>query len=272
MKRNLLMTLLIAGMVLPLVARESGSNSSIKSNVPSNMRTTPLDEAPVVTPEPREFKGKVPAHLRGSNKEQSGKPGYYFRADAGLALVGDSKGEEITGTDFIGGDDHIVFREGIRFGVAPGVNLTEWLGLELETGVIYNELDSVNISSGTGSFKEIALGNGSHKAMGDFIQVPMIANAVFRWPGGGKFKPFVGVGAGGVFERLTVKKIGTNVGTYSEGNFAMGQQLFAGVTWDLPFGDLLVGYKLMNAWNPSADGDFPSVLTHTLQVGLQVHF
>ncbi len=267
MKRNLFSIVLITAMVASLGAQED----SFKSKVPSNMRTTPLDEAPAAT-KSEPFKGKVPAHLRGSNKEQSGKPGYYFRADAGLTLVEDAKAEEITGIDFIGGDDRLSFREGLRFDVAPGVNLNDWLALEVEAGVIYNELERVEISSGAGAYKGQALAIGSNKAQGDLIQAPVMGNVIFRWPGGGKFKPFIGAGAGPVFERLTVKKIGSISGTQTEDNFAFGQQLFAGVTWDLPFGDLLVGYKLMNSWNPDANGDFPSVLTHAFQIGLQVHF
>ncbi|NBP40563.1 MAG: hypothetical protein EBV34_19455 [Betaproteobacteria bacterium] len=99
-------------------------------------------------------------------------------------------GEEITAENF-------TFQPGFRFDVEFGYNIYDWLGVSLQSGVIYNALYTYDVTVG-GT-------NLSLPADGELLQVPIQIDAILRWPGKTPFKPFIGGGVGAIWQQLDVR-------------------------------------------------------------------
>ena len=107
--------------------------------------------------------------------------------------------------------ESIGFNPGFRFDFAPGYRLNQWINFEFETGCIYNTVESYTIS-GNGTFTGVSGNpnlNGTMKldAEGYLLQVPLMVNVEFSYPIGDGWRPFVGAGGGGMFQKLTVNTI-----------------------------------------------------------------
>src|SRR6185436_4406528 len=99
--------------------------------------------------------------------------GFYLNAGAGVSLAEDVKLKEFFGP----AGNHLDFDAGVRFSVSGGYNFNDYIGLEGETGWIYNDIQHVDASL-------------SH--------VPMMANVVFRYDRPDcKLVPYAGAGLGG---------------------------------------------------------------------------
>ena len=89
-------------------------------------------------------------------------------------------GDEITAENF-------TFEPGFRFDVEFGYNIYDWLSVSLQSGVVYNALDTYGVSVAGSSF--------TLPADGELLQVPIQIDGILRWPGKTAFKPFIGGGS-----------------------------------------------------------------------------
>src|SRR4051812_10556000 len=71
--------------------------------------------------------------------------GFYFRADLGGTLTGDTELKEFFGP--VSSGSKVKFDPGARAGFAAGFQLTEWFAPEIETGVMANSIDSITEAS-----------------------------------------------------------------------------------------------------------------------------
>src|SRR5215510_14941826 len=69
--------------------------------------------------------------------------GFYFHGGIGPAVAQDVKLKEFLG----GGGGTVVLDPGFHFTAAGGYNFTRWLGVEMETGYIGNNIDRIGSSS-----------------------------------------------------------------------------------------------------------------------------
>lgn len=167
--------------------------------------------------------------------------GPYFRTGLGVNLAEDLEGE-ITGVAGAGpggtaGDVDFAyeFDPGVRLDLAPGVKLCPYFGLELNTGLIWNGIDSIKVSPGRASVE------------GDLLQVPIMGNAVLSHTFG-NIRPFIGGGGGGVYQYLSLDSIGGMQMDSSEDDVYVAFQGFAGVQYEIGDGASVgVSYTYMRA-------------------------
>jgi opacity protein-like surface antigen len=117
-------------------------------------------------------------------QEERSASKFYFGSSAGIAWQ-----QEITAKEKVFGvttREKVRFDPGARLDFSFGYQFTESFAAEFESGVSYNAVSS----SG-----ETSINSGNV----NFVQVPLFANAVYRVPTRGRFKPFLGAGAGGMF-------------------------------------------------------------------------
>jgi opacity protein-like surface antigen len=117
------------------------------------------------------------------NDYVAGDIGFCFSANLGLSLMPDFDSSRY------GVPGHFSPDAGVRFTVAPGFNFIRSdpfdFGAEFETGVIYNHLRSVTLAGNPMNYH------------GDFYQVPLLVNLVFKAHPTRDLTPYVGVGGGG---------------------------------------------------------------------------
>jgi opacity protein-like surface antigen len=156
--------------------------------------------------------------------------GIYFNANAGAAFA-----EDVDVHRFVSPTPNRKFElnTGGRLSVAGGYNFNEFLGAQLETGFIYNEV------------------KGSH---GDAVlsHVPMLASIVLRCDKTDcKFVPYLGAGAGGDVSIISLDRVrepGGGVVDGSAGDVVFAWQAFAGLRYK--FTDKMSiggGYKFYSA-------------------------
>ena len=177
--------------------------------------------------------------------------------------------------------ENFTFNPGFRFDVEFGYNFYDWLGISLQTGIIYNGLnqynlellDSVEINGQT-------LGPGSYhcSADGDLVQVPVQLDAILRWPGTMAFKPFIGGGIGAIWQQLDVNNyyFGANdvQGNYCRSAFQFGFNGQVGANYTVTPGvDFYGVFKLLGAFTPRIGNyDFENSYNFALEVGVQSRF
>lgn len=109
----------------------------------------------------------------------------YFKFDAGANFVQDTDGSRkapATPTVLFESE----FDPGFRVGLGAGYNLNRYLGLELESGFLYNEIKDTDSWLG---------------------QVPFLANVVVRYQNASRFVPYIGGGAGAVIGILDLEEL-----------------------------------------------------------------
>lgn len=140
--------------------------------------------------------------------------GPYTRVDLGFGFVNNLESSQtLTGSVLPGitgslANPSISVNPGVRFDVSPGFNFTDWLGVELSGGILYNGLDhlngngTLNINGGT----EV-VGSGGLSLTGRYIQVPVLLSSVFRWPGQARWKPYLSTGFGFAYSQLQITQV-----------------------------------------------------------------
>lgn len=124
----------------------------------------------------------------GALTSRAADPGPYVNFDAGVNLVSDV--ETIFFIPGLGvGIGDVAFDPGFRFGVEGGYRLSDGLGLGLETGFIFNEVESI----GGSAIRDVSL-----------MHVPILANLVFRFENSSPVVPFLGIGGGATFSIFDV--------------------------------------------------------------------
>lgn len=104
----------------------------------------------------------------------------YIDADAGAIFQQDADFHENSGIN-----RNVSFDPGVRGDIAIGYKITQSVALELESGYMWNSVDSLN-GFELGRFGESI----------DMYHVPLLMNLVYQFPTKGGWTPYVSVGAG----------------------------------------------------------------------------
>jgi len=179
--------------------------------------------------------------------------------------------------------ENFTFQPGFRFDTQFGYNFYDWLGVSLESGVIYNALQNYSFSyNGTITLDPGATLSGSGTltcpADGELIQVPVQLSAIARWPGATAFKPFIGGGIGAIWQQLDVNNInvaGTDVqANYCRSAFQFGFNGQLGANYTVTPGvDFYGVFKLLGVFTPRIGNyDFENSYNFALEVGIQSRF
>ena len=122
---------------------------------------------------------------------------------------------------------------GIRVGAGVGYNFSKYLGVEFDTGWMWNHFQDIDGLPG-----DITLS-----------QLPFLLNVVFRYENSSKFVPYIGAGAGGSYSILDFD---TPTSNDSDGEVVFAWQAMAGVRY--MFQDNMsigLGYKYLGTTDAS---------------------
>jgi OmpA-OmpF porin, OOP family len=137
------------------------------------------------------------------------------------------------------------FDPGFQFRFTAGYRITPWLATELETGVTYNNIDSIT---------------GASEANGSLVNAPLLANLVVQCPSTKcRLTPYIGGGLGGSSAVLDAHDITINgvtlSGTKSDGVFAY--QGFAGLRYHIDnHMSVSLAYRYFGTTAPTWEADF----------------
>ena len=176
----------------------------------------------------------------------------YLKADSGIAFQPDLS-YKVQGNHF-----ELPVDPGVRVDFAGGYRFADWCAAELETGVVYAMLN---------------FPGDIHR---DYFQVPILANCLLTYPHG-KWKPFVGGGAGIVEVILNSRQ---NASLPVENHTTFGCQAIAGMTYPitrrLDFG---MNYKFLYSSQFTIHGpsNLPNAemgpgMSHTIAMAFVYHF
>jgi len=214
--------------------------------------------------------------------QRSDGVGPYIRTDLGFAFPQSMEspstlqGSVLPGITGTLANPSISMNPGLRFDVAPGYNFNDWLGAEFSAGVLYNGLDQLR---GTGTLTTAGgsenVGPGGLAITGRYVQVPALVSAVFRWPGQGRWKPFLSTGFGAAYSQLFVHQIDNTITSddMSE-QFSPAFSVGAGFLWQVADTvDFDLMYKLLGVMNPEYSAFQPGiVLSNSFQFGVNIRF
>ena len=208
--------------------------------------------------------------------------GPYVRTDLGFGFVNNLESSQtLTGNVLPGlhgtlSNPSISINPGVRFDVVPGFNFTDWFGAELSGGILYNGLDhlngngTVNLSGGRET-----VGPGGLSLTGTYLQVPVLVSSVFRWPGQGRWKPYLSTGFGFAYTQLQITQVdNTQTSDEFEEQYSPAFSVGSGFIWQVSDNvDFDVLYKLLGVINPEYAGLQPGVaLSNSVQFGINVRF
>lgn len=187
----------------------------------------------------------------GAWAQEADSSHFYTKFEFGAALQDTADVTEILGFSTNPALD-LEMDPGIRVGLAAGYQCNEALALELESGLIFNSIDTINGTS-PGSY--------------DIYQVPVLLSLIYRIPIGKHFSGYVGGGGGGVMALLE--------GDDSDDDITYAWQVQAGAEWAVgEHLNLGLGYKLLGTgeveWGNLATID--SLMTHSILASLRLEF
>ena len=177
--------------------------------------------------------------------------------------------------------ENFTFNPGFRFDVEFGYNIYDWLGLSLQTGIVYNGINqyNFNLTSPTAiNGQTYAQGSYHCSADGELVQVPVQIDGILRWPGTTAFKPFIGGGIGAIWQQLDVNNLYLGnqdvQGNYCRSAFQFGFNAQLGVNYTVTPGvDFYGAFKLLGAFTPRIGNyDFENSYNFALEVGIQSRF
>jgi hypothetical protein len=183
------------------------------------------------------------------------------------ASAGPLAGQTISGENF-------TFNPGFRLDVEFGYNFYEWLGVGLQTGLIYNGINQYNVDISGGA----SAGSYHCSADGELVQVPIQINGILRWPGDVKLRPFIGGGVGAIWQQLDVNNYYIETldvqGNYCRSAFQFGWNAQLGVTYTVEPGvDFYGAFKMLSAFMPVIGNyQFENSYNFAVEVGIQSRF
>ncbi|HMJ91874.1 MAG TPA: outer membrane beta-barrel protein [Candidatus Acidoferrum sp.] len=165
---------------------------------------------------------------------------FYFNANAGASLADDVDLRQFV-VPTRGGE--LELDPGPRLSVAGGYSFNDFIGVQVETGFIYNEIKNVN-------------SRGDDEA--SLSHVPLLADVVLRYDKPDcKWVPYIGAGAGGDASVIMLDHVRAPNGTVVDGSgseLVFAWQAFAGarykITDQMSIGG---GYKFYSASGASWD-------------------
>jgi len=180
--------------------------------------------------------------------------------------------------------ENFTFQPGFRFDTQFGYNIYDWLGVSLESGVIYNAVQNYSVSLNNlkyvvnGTTNSIGSPSYTLPADGELIQVPIQLSAIARWPGATAFKPFIGGGIGAIWQQLDINNVnilGNNIqANYCRSAFQFGFNGQLGANYTVTPGvDFYGAFKLLGVFTPRIGNyDFMNSYNFALEVGIQSRF
>jgi opacity protein-like surface antigen len=139
------------------------------------------------------------------------------------------------------------FNLGIRANIAAGYNINKSWGVEFDTGLIWNSMDSV----GGVSLNQPYPNNTSF----DTYTVPLLVNIVYKFPLKGDLIPYVAAGAGGSASILSYSRAATS---FTSSDIVFAYQAEVGLKYDFSKNASLgIAYQFLGTTDPS----WHSVLT-----------
>ena len=185
--------------------------------------------------------------------QQRVEPRVYFRGDIGPAITEDADADFFPGA----GSVTMEFDPGIRLSVAGGATFGDFFGLELETGWILNEIDSMT---------------GFTDVDGYLSQVPFLLNATLQFRNTTGLTPFFGAGAGGTVTGINLDDADAGVfdldGSAADAVFAW--QAFGGLKYELN-DNLSVGIIYKYFWSDDAEWDVEDTTQDIIFEGARSH-
>ena len=216
--------------------------------------------------------------------ERSACLGPYVRTDLGFSFPNDlTSSQSLSGSLLPGitgtlANPSISINPGLRFDVAPGYNFNDWLGAEFSAGILYNGLDNLKgtgaVSTQESTAPQTIPGQGL-SLTGRYLQVPALASAVFRWPGQGRWKPYLSTGFGMAYSQLQITQVGADqTSDEMTQQFSPAFQVGSGFLWQVSdMIDFDVMYKLLGVINPDYSSFQPGVvLSNSFQFGINIRF
>ena len=167
--------------------------------------------------------------------------------------------------------ENFTFNPGFRLDVEFGYNFYEWLGVGLQTGLIYNGLNQYNLTFSNGD-------SYHNSADGELVQVPIQLNGILRWPGQVKFRPFIGGGIGAIWQQLDVNNYYIETldvqGNFCRSAFQFGWNAQVGLTYTVEPGvDFYGAFKMLSAFMPVIGNyQFSNTYNFAVEVGIQSRF
>ena len=173
---------------------------------------------------------------------------FYFKGDLGGNWTQDTELKEWFFNEPVQPGSKVTFNPGVRFGIAGGFFLTDWLGAEFETGVMANDIDFISGFIAGGSYVDATFSN-----------VPFLINFRFQCPRLDLLSPYFGGGVGGAVSILDANQIdrgfGGESGTATDGVFAY--QAFAGLRYKLnEHMGLSLEYRYFGTESSNLEADF----------------
>lgn len=192
------------------------------------------------------------------------EPRPYVRGDFGVSIVEDSDANFFPGSL---GKVTLELDPGVRFSVAGGAMFGDIVGLELETGWLINEVDSIT------GFTDVDAW---------LYQIPFLVNVNFQFKNRTGLTPFIGGGAGGAAVGIDIDDADSPTVHLdgSEGDFVFAWHVFGGLRYEIN-DQLSVGliYKFM--WTDDAEWDvdntaqdihFDGTRTHSISAIVSYNF
>lgn len=166
------------------------------------------------------------------------------------------------------------FHPGFRFDASGGYEFAlggaSFLSAELATGLIFNRLDKLEWPG------------RSYSARGEWFQVPVLGNVIWRYRLAHSITPYLGGGGGAIFSAMSVDSFSGygQVAEVDESDLDTvgAYQAFAGVQFDLSDTTALgLAYKFLGtsgpAWSFSGGKvELDNVIVHTLALTLTYRF
>jgi len=156
----------------------------------------------------------------------------------------------------------VSFEPGFRLDLKVGGTFTNGLGLDVDFGLIYNQMKVNPLSTESGTL--------------DFYQIPMMLEVTYTLPRLGSFRAYLGCGIGAVYGIFA----GDGTGLLGfDSDLAFGYQATAGLKYALS-DDLEIGvaYRFLGTSEHELDSGFGSVikmdgtLTHALLATISLKF
>ncbi|MEY2409912.1 MAG: OmpA-OmpF porin, family [Verrucomicrobiota bacterium] len=148
--------------------------------------------------------------------------GLYFNAEAGANWASDVT---IGGA----GSGTAEMDIGFRAGAAVGYNVNKYIGVEFDTGWVWNKFKNVD---------------------GSLSQIPLIVNGVFRYPLSQKWETYAGGGVGGSYSILDLNGAVDD----SDGDFVFAWQVLAGFRYKIKENmSIGLGYKYLGTTRGNYD-------------------
>ena len=201
-------------------------------------------QTPVAAPAPApvDEANYVPPWKTDEGKEASGFD-WYVAPALGISMIRDTDINPFSGvtsgTTVSSGAATLAFNPGFRMDCPIGAKITDWFALEFAPGFMLNTIQYIEPTNGSLSIgSQTVSQNGQASLVGDYYQIPMLANFLFTIPIHPQFTISAGFGVGGMVSAAQTTSL---QGVSLEGSDGIGTALsfaYAGqFGLDFPFSE-----------------------------------